>query len=182
QEAMHTVNTALGGMFDSRLNFNLRETKHWSYGANSSLLEARDPQVYLAYANVEQPHTADSMHEMHKELADVLGSRPLLPAEIDMAKQAQVRSLPGGFESIGEVAGAIGHLVEFGLPDDYWNAYVPRVEALSAPQLKAAAVKLVKPEELTWVVVGDLSRIEAPVRALKLGEVRVLDSDGKQLR
>ena len=182
QEAMHTVNTALGGMFDSRLNFNLRETKHWSYGANSSLLEARDPQVYLAYANVEQPHTADSMHEMHKELADVLGARPLLPAEIDMAKQAQVRSLPGGFESIGEVAGAVGHLVEFGLPDDYWNAYVPRVEALTAPQLKAAAVKLVKPEELTWVVVGDLARIEAPVRALKLGEVRVLDSDGKQLR
>ena len=182
QEAMHTVNTALGGMFDSRLNFNLRETKHWSYGANSSLLEARDPQVYLAYANVEQPHTADSMHEMHKELADVLGSRPLLPAEIDMAKQAQVRSLPGGFESIGEVAGAVGHLVEFGLPDDYWNAYVPRVEALTAPQLEAAAVKLVKPEELTWVVVGDLAKIEAPVRALKLGEVRVLDSDGKQLR
>ncbi|WP_029922560.1 M16 family metallopeptidase [Nevskia soli] len=182
QEAMHTVNTALGGMFDSRLNFNLRETKHWSYGANSSLLEARDPQVYLAYANVEQPHTADSMHEMHKELVEVLGSRPLLPAEIDMAKQAQVRSLPGGFESIGEVAGAVGHLVEFGLPDDYWNAYVPRVEALTAPQLKAAAVKLVKPEELIWVVVGDLAKIEAPVRALKLGEVRVLDSDGKQLR
>lgn len=182
QEAMHTVNTALGGMFDSRLNLNLREAKHWSYGASSSLLEARDPQVYLAYANVEQAHSADSMREMHKELVDVLGPRPLTAAEIDMAKQAQVRSLPGNFESVGEVAGAVGHLIEFGLPDDYWNAYVPRVEALTAPQLKAAAVKLVKPEELTWVVVGDLAKIEAPVRALKLGEVRVLDTDGKQLR
>ncbi len=182
QEAMHTVNTALGGMFDSRLNLNLREAKHWSYGASSSLLEARDPQVYLAYANVEQAHSADSMREMHKELVDVLGARPLSAAEIDMAKQAQVRSLPGNFESVGEVAGAVGHLIEFGLPDDYWNAYVPRVEALTAPQLKVAAVKLVKPEELTWVVVGDLAKIEAPVRALKLGEVRVLDTDGKQLR
>jgi len=182
EEAMHTVNTALGGSFDSRLNFNLRETRHWSYGANSSLLEARDPQIYLAHANVEQAHTADSMREMYKELVDVLGPRPLSAAEIDAAKQAQMRSLPGDFESIGEVAGAVGHLIEYGLPDDYWNAYVPRVEALTAPQLQAAADKLVKPQQLTWVVVGDLSMIEAPVRALKLGEVHVLDTDGKQLR
>ncbi len=182
EEAMHTVNTAIGGMFDSRLNLNLREARHWSYGASSSLLEARDPQIYLAYANVEQPHTADSMREMRKELVDVLGPRPLSATEIDMAKQAQVRSLPGAFESIGEVAGAVGHLIEFGLPDDYWNAYVPRVEALTPEQLKAAAAKLVKPGQLTWVVVGDLAKIEAPVRALKLGEVRVLDTDGRQLR
>ncbi len=182
EEAMHTVNTAIGGMFDSRLNLNLREARHWSYGANSSLIEARNPQVFLAYANVEQPRTADSMHEIRKELVDVLGPRPLGAAEVDMAKQAQVRSLPGDFESTGGVAGAIGHLIEFGLPDDYWNAYVPRVDSLTVEQLNAVAPKLVKPEQLTWIVVGDLSKIEAPVRALKLGEVRVLDTDGRQLR
>jgi zinc protease len=182
EEAMHTVNTALGGSFDSRLNTNLRETRHWSYGAGSSLLEARDPQVYLAHANVEQAHTADSMREIYKELVDVLGPRPLSAAEIESAKQGQVRSLPGDFESMGGVGAAFGHLIEYGLPDDYWNALVPRVEALTAPQLQAAAAKLVKPQELTWVVVGDLSKIEAPVRALKLGEVHVLDADGKQLR
>jgi zinc protease len=182
QEAMHTVNTALGGMFGSRLNRNLREDKHWSYGASSSLLEARDPQVYLAYANVEEPRTADSVREMRKELVEVLGPRPLGAAEIEAAKQAQVRALPGNFESVGEVAGAVGHLIEFGLPDDYWNSYVPKVEALDAAQLKTAAAKLVKPEQLTWIVVGDLARVEAPVRALKLGEVRVLDADGRLVR
>jgi zinc protease len=182
QEAMHTVNTALGGMFDSRLNLNLRETRHWSYGASSALLEARGPQIYLAYANVERAHTADSVREMHKELADILGRKPLTAAEIEAAKQAQVRSLPGSFESSGEVAGAIAHLVEFGLPDDYWNQYVPRVEGLTAPQLQQAADKLVKPEQLTWVVVGDLKQIEAPLRALKLGEVKVLDADGRTVR
>jgi len=182
EEAMHTVNTALGGMFGSRLNRNLREDKHWSYGAGSSLAEARDPQIYLAYANVEEPHTADSAREMRKELFDILGPKPLSAAEIDAAKQAQVRSLPGSFESVGEVAAAAGHLIEFGLPDDYWNTYVPRVEALDAAQLKRAAAKLVRPEQATWIIVGDLSKIEAPVRALKLGEVHVLDTDGRQLR
>ncbi|HWY23395.1 MAG TPA: insulinase family protein, partial [Nevskia sp.] len=126
--------------------------------------------------------TADSVREMRKELVDVVGPRPLGAAEIDAAKQAQVRALPGNFESVGEVAGAVSHLIEFGLPDDYWNSYVPRVEGLDAAQLKLAAAKLVKPEQLTWIVVGDLSKIEAPLRALKLGEVRVLDTDGKLVR
>ncbi|HZR36544.1 MAG TPA: pitrilysin family protein [Nevskia sp.] len=182
QEAMHTVNTALGGMFGSRLNRNLREDKHWSYGASSNLLEARDPQVYLAHANVEEARTADSMREMRKELTGILGPRPLSAAEIDAAKQAQVRALPGNFESVGEVAGAVGHLIEFGLPDDYWNTYVPKVEALDAAQLKTAAAKLIKPEQLTWIVVGDLAKVEAPVRALNFGEVHVLDTDGKLIR
>jgi zinc protease len=182
EEAMQTVNTALGGMFDSRLNLNLREAKHWSYGAASTLIQAHGPQVYLAYANVERPHTADSMREMQQELLDIVGKRPLNAAEIEMAKQSQVRSLPGDFESSGEVAGAIAHLIEYGLPDDYWNLYVPKVEALTAPQLQQAADKLVKPGQLTWVVVGDLKQVEAPLRALKLGEVQVLDADGNRVR
>ena len=72
--------------------------------------------------------------------------------------------------------------MDFGLPDDYWNRYVPKVEGLTPAQLQAAAAKLVRPEELTWVVVGDLSKIEAPMRALKLGETAVLDGDGKRVR
>jgi len=32
---------------------------------------------------------------------------------------------------------------------------------------------------MTWVIVGDLKQIEAPVRALNLGDVQVLDADGK---
>ncbi len=86
-------------MFDSRLNLNRRwHPGHWSYGANSSLLEARDPQIYLAYANASSRIPPTSMREMRKELVDVLGPRPLGAAEIDMAKQAQVRSLPGAFD------------------------------------------------------------------------------------
>lgn len=182
EEAMQTVNTAMGGMFDSRLNLNLREARHWSYGAASTLVQAHGPQIYLAYANVERPHTADSMREMHQELLDILGRKPLGAAEIEMAKQSQVRSLPGDFESSGAVAGAVAHLIEYGLPDDYWNQYVPKVEDLSAAQLQQAAAKLIKPGQLTWVVVGDLQQIEAPLRALKLGEVQVLDADGKRVR
>jgi zinc protease len=182
EEAMQTVDTALGGMFNSRLNLNLREARHWSYGSNSVLIQARGPQIFLAYANVELAHTADSLREMRKELEGLTGDQPLRPQEIEAAKQAQLRSLPGEFETAGDVTGAIGHLVEFGLPDDYWNQYVERVSGLQAPQLQRAAAKMIKPEALTWIVVGDLAKVEAQVRALAFSDVRVLDSDGKRVR
>lgn len=182
QLAMQTVDAALGGMFDSRLNLKLREEKHWSYGAAAALVEARGPQIFLAYANVERDHTADAMKEMQHELSTLLGSRPLTAAEIEAAKQALVRSLPGDFQSTPGVLGAIAQLVEFQRPDDYWNRYVPEVEGLSAETLQRAAADMVKPADLTWVVVGDLSRVEASVRALNLGEPAVLDADGERIR
>ncbi len=181
-EAIETVNTALGGMFISRLNLNLRQAKHWSYGASSFIAEARGQQVFGAYAEIERAHTADAMVEMQRELVGIAGKKPLSAIEIEAAKKAELLALPGSFESSDEVAGAIDQQVEFGLPDDYWNALVPKVEALTPTQLAVAADKLVKPQSLTWIVVGDLSKIEASVRKLQIGEVQVLDADGVVLR
>jgi hypothetical protein len=48
--------------------------------------------------------------------------------------------------------------------------------------VRAAAEQALDPSRLTWVVIGDLARIEQPVRDLKLGTVRVLDADGNLLR
>jgi len=53
---------------------------------------------------------------------------------------------------------------------------------LSAADLAAAAGKLIHPDAFTWIIVGDLAAIEAPVRKLSLGEVQVLDADGTVLR
>jgi len=53
-----------------------------------------------------------------------------------------------------------------------------RTEAMTVEQVRAAVAGL-DTRALTWVIVGDLSKIEAPIRALNLGEVVVLDSDGK---
>ncbi|MDB5987687.1 MAG: peptidase domain protein [Nevskia sp.] len=181
-EAMETVNTALGGMFISRLNLNLRQAKHWSYGASSFIAEARGPQIFAAYAEIERAHTAEALAEMKRELEGIAGRKPLNATEIEAAKKSQLLALPGSFESSEEVAGAIDAQVEFGLPDDYWNKLVPTIEALTPAQLAGAADQLVKPAALTWIVVGDLSKIEASVRKLQLGTVQVLDADGVPLR
>ncbi len=78
--------------------------------------------------------------------------------------------------------GAIEGIVQFDRPDDYVQTLKPRLEAIDQPAAQKAIKQIIKPEAMTWVIVGDLKKIEAPVRALKLGEVQVLDVDGKPVR
>ncbi len=182
QEAMSTANTVLGGQFISRLNLNLREDKHWSYGASSGITRTRGPQVFMAQAQVERDRTADSIVEMQKELRDLVGKRPPTAAEVDAAKRADLLALPGSFETASQVAGGYADVIELGQPDDYYNRLSALIGEQTPETVAAAARQLVHPEALTWFVVGDLAKIEASIRKLNLGEVSVLDADGRKLR
>ena len=180
--AMLTVNTALGDNFVSRMNMNLREDKHWAYGAFTKLTNAKGQRPFFVYAPVQTDKTAESMQEALKELRNLLGPKPLTADEIKFAKDSIVLSLPGENETAGEVAGSYNNILVYGLPDSYYNDLVGKVNDLTPAALSSAATKLIHPDSLTWIVVGDLSKIEEPVRKLNLGEVTVLDSDGKKLR
>ena len=70
-------------------------------------------------------------------------------------------------------------MLAYGLPDDYYDTYVQKVLAVTPETQKALAEKLIQPRRLTWVIVGDLAKIEPGVRALNLGEVKRIDVDGK---
>ena len=180
--AMQAANTVLGGLFTSRLNMNLREDKHWSYGASTGLVEARGPRPFIAYASVQTDKTAESMVEVRRELTDAVGRRPLTAAELEQARKALVLSLPGENETTPEVAGSFVNILTFGLPDSYYNGYVGKVRGLTPAQANAALRRLVQPQALTWIVVGDLARIEAKVRKLGFGAVKILDADGNEVK
>jgi methylmalonyl-CoA mutase len=102
--------------------------------------------------------------------------------EIAKIRAQRIRALPGSFETTGAVLGAMTGIVVYDRPDDYVQTLKPRIEAQTDAQVQAAAVEIVKPEALTWVIVGDLKKIEKGVRALNLGEVKVLDAEGKVVR
>jgi len=176
---IETMNDAFGGLFSARLNMNLREDKHWAYGSYSFMSNAKGQRPYMLYAPVQTDKTAESVAELLKEAREVIGSRPLTAAEITKVKDSSVRSLPGGYETIGAVAGALADNALYGRPDDYVATLKQRMEAQRDADVQAAAKEIVKPDALTWVIVGDLAKIEAGVRALNLGEVQVVDADGK---
>jgi zinc protease len=176
------ANSVLGGEFSSRLNMNLRENKRWSYGSYSSATNAIGQRPWIAFAAVQIDKTAESLKELRREIGEyAAGKAPPKPQEVAKIQATEIRGLPGSFETGNAVLGTMAGLVRFGRPDDYVYQRKAQIEGLSVDQVKAAAGTL-DPDTLTWVVVGDLKQIEKPVRALKLGEVSIIDADGNPAR
>ena len=180
--AIDAMNTVLGGAFSSRLNMNLREDKHWSYGAFSFLWSARGQRPFLAYAPVQTDKTKESLVEMNKELRDILATRPPTTDELEKVQKNLTLSLTGEWETNQAVAGSLSQLVQYGFPDDYWTTYPQKVRDLTLPNVTDAAKKVLHPDNLVWVVIGDRSKIEEGIRSLGYGEIQFLDGDGNPVK
>jgi zinc protease len=174
------MNTVLGGQFVSRLNMNLREEKHWSYGASTVLLGTSGPRPYLGFAPVQADKTAEALAEFQRELRGIRGERPVTPDELQAAQSNLTLSLPGQWETARAVAGSIGEIVRFRLGDDYFAGYADRVRAVTLADV-AEAAKVLQPSETVWVVVGDRAKVEKGLEGLGLGKVRLLDPEGNPL-
>ncbi len=176
------ANSVLGGEFSSRLNMNLREDKHWAYGSYSSATNALGQRPWIAFAAVQIDKTADSLKELRREIGEyATGKAPPKPEEVAKIQATEIRGLPGSYETANAMLGTLTGLVRFSRPDDYVFKRKAEIDSLSVEQVKAAA-ETIDPNALTWVVVGDLKQIEKSVRALKLGEVFVVDGDGKPVK
>lgn len=182
ESAIETMNSLLGGTFTSRINMNLREDKHWSYGAGSLLFDARGQRPFIAYAPVQTDKTKESIAELVKELNGIVGSRPVAPEELIKAQASLTLTLPGSWETMGALGSSIGNIVRYGLDDRYYDTYGNKIRALKVGDMVPAAKIAIQPEKLVWVVVGDRAKIEAGIRELGLGEIRVIDADGKPVK
>ncbi len=178
----NTAINLLGGQFTARLNSNLREEKHWAYGAYTGQGESLGQRNLFAWAPVQTDKTVESIQEVAREFKEYVGKRPATQDELDRLIANDVRSLPGQYETSAAAAGSLNSIVIFGHPDDYVQTMKARIEGQTLAQVQAAAKAHIHPEALTWVIVGDLGKIEAGVRALNLGPVKILDADGKIVR
>ena len=179
--AIEAMTSLLGGQFTSRVNMNLREAKHWSYGAFTLVWDARGQRPFIAYAPVQTDKTKESMIEVDRELRGILGPRPVEADELAKAQANLTLTLPGNWETMDAVQSSLEQLVTYGLDDHYYETYAQRVRALTIPDATTAAQDAIRPDHLVWVIVGDRSKIEAGIRELNFGEVRFLDADGKPL-
>ncbi|HKU61487.1 MAG TPA: pitrilysin family protein [Gemmatimonadales bacterium] len=181
EPAIETMNQILGGTPTARLNLNLREDKHWSYGSFSFFRDARGQRPFMAYAPVQTDKTVEALGELRKELSGIVDGRPPTAEELARAKSSLTLTLPGNWETMDAVAGSIDDIVTFGLDDRYFDGYADRVRAQTLASVEAAAKETIHPAHLVWVVVGDRAKIEQGVRGLNLGEIRLIDADGKPL-
>ncbi len=176
--AIETMNDILGGDFVSRINLNIRENKHWSYGAMSLLFPARGQRMFLAYAPVQADKTKETMIEIRGEMEGVLGKRPITADEFQNMKASKVLGLPGRWETASAVQSSLVEIVSYGLPADFYQKYSAQVQKLALEDLTKAAKKILRPDALTWVIVGDRAQIEPKIRELGIADVFVIDADG----
>lgn len=176
--AIQAMNSIIGGSFTSRINMNLREDKGWSYGASSGLIDARGQRTFYVYAGVQTDKTIESIDQVIAELNGFVGDSPTTEQELEKTIKNRALSLSGRWETSGAVLGTLAEIVQYDLPDDYFDNYAGKIMDLETAQIDHAADALIHPDSLTWVVVGDRRLVEEKLKSLNLGPVKVIDADG----
>lgn len=171
--ALQVLNTILGGSFTSRLNQNLRETRGYTYGANSGFSMRRQAGPFTASAEIVSAKSDSALLEFLKELRAI---RDTVPSdELAKAKRYLQLSLPEDFETTGSIAGQFLPLITYGIPLDFYNSAVQSIGAVSQADVQRVARQYVDPDKLTLVIVGDRKTIEPGLRALRPGEIIIRD-------
>jgi predicted Zn-dependent peptidase len=172
---LDVVNTILGGSFTSRLNQNLREQHGYAYGASSAFAMRASAGPFVATAGVQTDKTTESLKEFFTELEAIRA--PIPDAELARGRNYEALSFPSQFETLRGVAAQLAELAVYDLPESFVSDYVPKIQAVTAAEAQTAARTYFVPGSLAVVVVGDLAKIEAGIRAANFAPVQVLTLD-----
>jgi zinc protease len=176
--ALEVLNTMLGGMFQSRLNANIREQKGYSYGVGSGFSYGKGPGPFEAGGDIVTAKTDSALIEFMKELRGIRGTRPITDDELKTAEDNLVQGLPQSFSSVRAVNGSISDIFLEQLPQDYYQHYAQNVRAVTKEDVTRVANKYIDVDHLAIVIVGDRKTIEQPLKNTGIAPVVVLDVNG----
>jgi predicted Zn-dependent peptidase len=178
ETAIEQMNNVLGGDFTSRINMNIREDKHWSYGSRSFIQNTRGQRPFLVMAPVQTDKTKESIQEVVKEVNAYVGDKPITQTEFDKTKQNTVLGMSGMWETNAAVNSSVRDMVKYNLPDDYWKKYSAKVQGLTLKDVQATAKSIVQPNNLGWFLAGDAAKTLPGLQQLGM-EVIQIDVNGK---
>ena len=178
--SLQVMNTILGGMFQSRLNANIREEKGYSYGVNSGFAYGKGPGAFRAGGDIVSAKSDAALVEFMKELRGIGGSRPVTDDELSMAKDSLIQRLPAQFASVQGINGAITTLWTQTLPGDYYQQYGAKIGAVTKEDVVRVAKQYIDLDHLAIVIVGDRASIEAPLKATGIAPIVVMDIEGNR--
>ena len=177
--ALTLANAVYGGGFGTRLNLNLREDKGWSYGVFAFPQHFSKSGMWIANGGVQTDKTKESVVEFMKELRGIAGEKPISEAEFTNARLSKARGYAQQFEGYQRIGQQISDLWIAGLPMTYLQAETDEIAKLGLGPVNAIAAKYAAVPGTSLLLVGDLSKIEAGIRELNLGEIVILDVEGR---
>ena len=175
------MDAILGGLFQSRLNLNIREIHGYSYGFNSGTFWQKGPSSERAQGAVTREKTDSALIQAMKEIRGMTGGVPVTPEELLAAKNSLTLSLPARVQSLGGIQSLVSEIVDENLPKDWWAQYIAKVNATTAADVAAVSAKSMDPDHLVIVIVGDGAKIGDAVRATAIAPVVPLDKTGKRI-
>lgn len=181
EASLSVMNSIIGGAFTSRINMNIREDKHWSYGAGTFVYSTKGQRPFIAYTSVQSDKTKETIQEIGKELTAYCGDKPATNDEFKNNQNNELLQIPGSYETSGAVSGAINEIVRYGLKDTYFQDYAAQLKKLQLGEVQGIAKKVIEPKLLVWIVVGDKAKVEAPLKELGY-EIKLIDGDGNLLK
>jgi predicted Zn-dependent peptidase len=122
------------------------------------------------------------MQEILKELNQYIGDKPATEKEFQKVKTNAVLQLPGIWETNGSVLSTLQNNLNYERGQDYLKNYPTMLQNMQLADVQKSAKKLIHPNSLAWVIVGDRSKIEAGIKELNLGEIKFIDSEGNPVK
>jgi len=167
------MNAILGGLFGSSINLNLREAHGYTYGASSYFDWRRDAGPFVISTAVQTDVTAAALSEIEAEV-DKIREQAVSASELSLAKDYLDGVFPIRYETTAAVAAATANAVVYGLPENYFDTYREKIQAVTAEEVLRAARKHLQPDLLQTLIVGDAKAVGDSVSRLGMGPIETL--------
>jgi zinc protease len=174
---LQVMNIALGGLFSSRINMNLREQHGYTYGASSQFTFRKSAGPFQVGSGVRTDVTGPSVSEIFKELRGMV-DRPMDQAELQRAKDSLANSLAGAFETSADAVANFSNVFTYNLGLDYYTKYAQEVNRVTTEQTLDVSKRYLVPGNMVVVAVGDRKVIQPALSKLNVGKVEIRDTEG----
>ena len=175
-EPLRIANQILGGGMSGRLFTNLREDKAFTYGAYSNFGVDQLNSTFGASAKVRNGVTDSAIVEFLYEI-DRIRTEQASEDDLIAAKASLSGSFGRSLESTSSAASFALNIARYGLPTDYYNNYLSRLESVTAEDVLRVSKQYMNIENITITVVGKAQDVAAGLNAF--GTVEYYNKDGR---
>jgi len=179
--SIKVMNAAMGGLFTSRINTQLREVKGYTYGIYSNYAMGLSSGQFGVRGSVRTDVTGAALTDMFTEITG-MRAKPMGAAELTRVRNAQLLSLPGLFDTNGVVVASYASNWALGLPITQITSTPTRLSAVTAASAFKAAQAHVDPAALIVVAVGDKAKVLPQLEAFGRKPLAIVNASGAPLK
>ncbi len=174
--AVDVMNYILGGgSFSSRITKIVRTDMGLAYTANSTFGGGAGgrfggggtggagilyPGTFTAFCQTKNA-TVVFAAQLMLDLIEGMRKGDISEADLKMAKAARIEAFPSMFQGIGSILQNFARLEADDRPADYYERYLEKYQKLTLADIKAAAQKWLKQDQLVVLVCGSIAECKA---------------------